>query len=284
MANIRYDTGTADDDFDAHETPFVPPHDTFASYNHQLYPVGQEHNWFDDNSPSTTVPCRNPAPYIPADSQQHYLLSGPFNFEPNDCFDPLVDQLSHLDMDSQYTDGQETLMLEQQPSSRSPMTEVMSDSSRFPTVDSPDSSGQLRCTFPSCTAKDEDKVFTGKGATSAHKRHMDSHTRPYICPDVQCPRHTNGFSRRDNLTSHKKTHENRKNRTQPLSGSASPLGVIGGSINATRRRNLRGMSGQERRRLMNTLLICVELGFDDEEEENDPENEFGVEGMEEDDD
>jgi hypothetical protein len=111
---------------------------------------------------------------------------------------------------------------------------------------------------------------------------MDSHTKPYICPHIQCPRHTNGFSRRDNLTSHKKIHENKKNRTHPLSESANPLGVIGGSINATRRKNLKEMSGQERRRLVNTLLICVELGFDGEDDENDPENESVMEGMEED--
>ncbi|KAF8542020.1 hypothetical protein BDD12DRAFT_908247 [Trichophaea hybrida] len=193
-------------------------------------------------------------------------------------------------MASEYANGLESLsqhdtvqpMSKQPPSSCSPMTEVIPDSSRLPSVDSP---AQLRCTFPFCTAKDEDKVFTGKGATSAHKRHMDSHTKPYICPDVQCPRHTNGFSRRDNLTNHKKLHDNRKNRTQPFTGSPSPHGVIGGSINATRRKNLKGMSGQERRRLMNTLLICVELGFDDEEEaHNDPETEFDVEGMEEDED
>lgn len=42
------------------------------------------------------------------------------------------------------------------------------------------------------------------------------------------------------------------------------------------------MSGQERRRLVNTLLICVELGFDGEDDENDPENESVIEVMEED--
>lgn len=33
---------------------------------------------------------------------------------------------------------------------------------------------------------------------------------------------------------------------------------------------------------MNTLLICVELGFDGEDNENDPENESVIEVMEED--
>ncbi|KAF8533213.1 hypothetical protein BDD12DRAFT_899917 [Trichophaea hybrida] len=194
-----------------------------------------------------------------------------------------------------------------QPSSPdSFMTKSSLHSSHCPSVNSP---AQLRCTFPSCTAKEEDKCFIGKGATSAYKsdtpapnalcydrpclmltvmcrRHMDSHTRPYICPYVECPRHTNGFSRRDNLTSHIKIHrDKKKSRSPPISEGASPLGAIGGNINATRRKNLKGMSGQERKRLMNTLLICVELGFEDEdEEENDPENEFDVEGMEEDED
>ncbi|KAF8241406.1 hypothetical protein K440DRAFT_643250 [Wilcoxina mikolae CBS 423.85] len=175
-------------------------------------------------------------------------------------------------------------LISDQPSSPSSlMTKSVSDSSHFPSVNPP---AQLRCTFPSCTAKEEDKCFTGKGATSAYKRHMDSHTRPYICPNVQCPRHTNGFSRRDNLTSHIKIHRNKKkNRSLPISEGASPLGAIGGNINAARRKNLKGMSGQERKRLMHTLLICVELGFDDEdEEENDPENVFDVDGMQEDED
>ncbi|KAF8542024.1 hypothetical protein BDD12DRAFT_826993 [Trichophaea hybrida] len=114
---------------------------------------------------------------------------------------------------------------------------------------------------------------------------MDSHTRPYICPDVQCPRHTNGFSRRDNLTSHMKIHQDKKrNRSFQTAEGINTLGVIGGNINSTRRKNLKGMTGEERRRLMDTLLICVELGFnDEEEEENDIENDSIAERMEEDD-
>lgn len=162
-------------------------------------------------------------------------------------------------------------------------TEIIAGTSRTSMISS---SVPLYCTYPSCTANEEDKVFTGKGATSAHKRHMDSHNKPYICPDVKCPRHTNGFSRRDNLANHIKIHRNKKKqRSVPISEVANPLGVLGGSTNASRPKGLRGMSGHERKKLMNTLLVLIELGFDDEhEDENDSVDDIDIEQMEEDED
>lgn len=176
--------------------------------------------------------------------------------------------------------------------------------SRSPSQTAAESSTTLRCTFLSCEAKEEDKVFTGKGATSAHKsvtvnpiyfriviailttgrRHMDSHTRPYMCPEVQCPRHTDGFSRLDNLKNHQKRHRKKVGRhTARVAAVSNPLGVLGGSINATHRKNLKVLSGHERRKLMNTLFLLIDLGFDDEEEdESAPEDGYDNEEMEED--
>jgi len=209
-----------------------------------------------------------------------------------------------------------------QPSSstetRNSLADVIEGSSRLAIIDSPP---PLRCTFPSCTAKEEDKVFTGKGATSAHKfvpflfplipntlcfiilcptrsmlnvesvtlitsrRHMDSHNKPYICPDVKCRRHTSGFSRRDNLANHMKSqHNKKKHRAASVSGVANPLGVLGGRVNENRRKNLEGMSGHDRRKLMDTLLILIDLGFNDGNEENNPENDIDTEEMEQDED
>jgi len=151
-------------------------------------------------------------------------------------------------------------------------------------------------------------VFTGKGATSAHKsvtfnprylpcmpsivtvtlttgrRHMDSHTRPYICPELQCPRNTNGFSRQDNLKNHVKMHRKKRGRHAAQAAAVSnPLGVLGGSINATHRKNLKVLSGHERRKLMNTLFLLIDLGFEDEDEdERAPEDGYDNEEMEED--
>jgi hypothetical protein len=115
---------------------------------------------------------------------------------------------------------------------------------------------------------------------------MDSHNKPYICPDVKCPRHINGFSRRDNLANHIKIHRNKKKqRSVPISEVANPLGVLGGGTDASRHKGLRGMSGHERKKLMNTLLVLIELGFDDEhEDENDSVDDIDIEQMEEDED
>jgi hypothetical protein len=116
---------------------------------------------------------------------------------------------------------------------------------------------------------------------------MDSHNKPYICPDAKCPRHTNGFSRRDNLANHVKIHRQRKKqRAVPILEVANPLGVLGGSISASHCKNLKRISGHERRKLMNTLLILIELGFDDEDEnenENDSVGHFDIEEMDDED-
>ncbi|KAF8243527.1 hypothetical protein K440DRAFT_664064 [Wilcoxina mikolae CBS 423.85] len=142
----------------------------------------------------------------------------------------------------------------------------------------------LRCTYQPCTAKEEDKIFIGKGAKSAHKRHMDGHTKPHTCPHVECPRHIRGFARRDNYNNHLKTHDNKKKkrRRNPASGHSNLLGVLGGGTSAGRR-GLQRMTPRQRGRLVNVLLMCVELGFEMEEDEDDDDGSDGEEETEEDD-
>lgn len=163
-------------------------------------------------------------------------------------------------------------------------------SSHFTTENGPQ--GFLRCTYPSCTAKEEDKIFTGKGAKSALKyvpyvrqclgppakpyhsltasrRHMDGHTKPYVCTEVGCPRRTRGFSRRDNYNNHLKTHQKKKHRRSTASSHSSPLGVLGGRTSAVRR-GLQRMTPRQRGRVLNLLLTCLELEIEvDEDEEDD---------------
>jgi hypothetical protein len=105
---------------------------------------------------------------------------------------------------------------------------------------------------------------------TASRRHMDGHMKPYVCPEVECPRHTRGFSRRDNYNNHLKTHRNKKKlRRSSASGHSSPLGVLGGGTSAGRR-GLQRMTPRQRGRLVNVLLMCYELGFEvDEDEEDD---------------
>ncbi|KAF8544883.1 hypothetical protein BDD12DRAFT_906103 [Trichophaea hybrida] len=88
----------------------------------------------------------------------------------------------------------------------------------------------FRCTHQSCTAKEEDREFTGKDAETAYKRHMNTHR--YICPVVHCPRHTKGFSRQDNWKTHLKTHRDR-NKCCSFREATSPE-PIGGRVGKRR--------------------------------------------------
>ncbi|KAF8532630.1 hypothetical protein BDD12DRAFT_868612 [Trichophaea hybrida] len=144
----------------------------------------------------------------------------------------------------------------------------------------------LRCTYQSCTAKEEDKIFIGKGAKSAHKRHMDGHTKPHTCPYPDCSRHTRGFARRDNFNNHLKTHQNKKkHRHRPASSHSSPFRVLGAGISAGHR-SLENMTSHQRGKVFSTLLKCIELGIvlEDENEEDeagfDNDEETEEDGME----
>jgi hypothetical protein len=99
---------------------------------------------------------------------------------------------------------------------------------------------------------------------------MDGHTKPHICPHPECPRHTRGFARRDNYNNHLKTHrDKKKHRRSTASGYSSPLGILGGGTSAGRR-GLQKMTPRQRGRLVNVLLMCVELGLEvDKDEEDD---------------
>ncbi|KAF8249825.1 hypothetical protein K440DRAFT_659826 [Wilcoxina mikolae CBS 423.85] len=82
----------------------------------------------------------------------------------------------------------------------------------------------FRCTHQSCTAKEEDRVFTGKDAEIAYK---------YICHVVHCPRHTKGFSRQDNWKTHLKTHRD-GNKCRSFRGTTSPEPTNGGRVGKRR--------------------------------------------------
>ncbi|KAI5801943.1 hypothetical protein FPQ18DRAFT_374250 [Pyronema domesticum] len=69
----------------------------------------------------------------------------------------------------------------------------------------------LHCTHPDCKASEAERTFSGSGARTAHRRHMDTHNKPYICPVVGCRRHTEGFSRKDNRNNHVKSHDRAAN-------------------------------------------------------------------------
>ncbi|KAF8542022.1 hypothetical protein BDD12DRAFT_979285 [Trichophaea hybrida] len=224
MANVNSDIGIADDDFEAFRTASDLSHDTFATYNKHLSPVEQTGMLFDGSRPSTTIP----APYTSVDPQQQYLLPQPFNFESNESFDPLVPQLSHHALASEYADSPEStrylLLVAQYCGAHThpvqQMRRTKSSAGRalqvhislFPHTQRP--YHQLRSYLRKITL------------LTAYRRHMDSHTKPYICPDVQCPRHTNGFFRRHNLISHITIHGDKKrNRSSPTSEGVSPLGV-----------------------------------------------------------
>jgi hypothetical protein len=86
-----------------------------------------------------------------------------------------------------------------------------------------DSPGVLRCEI--C----KNKAFTGKNAkqkyqcvtplsdisTDITRRHLNTHSLPFLCPYVTCDRNKRGFSRNDNLQRHLLTlHGGRRDTIQ----------------------------------------------------------------------
>ncbi|KAI5792748.1 hypothetical protein FPQ18DRAFT_402022 [Pyronema domesticum] len=67
-----------------------------------------------------------------------------------------------------------------------------------------------QCSDATCPQKD--KIFHGPGAKTAWRRHLNTHSKPFTCPEPHCSRHSegNGFSRKDNLNYHmSKKHPDR---------------------------------------------------------------------------
>jgi len=91
---------------------------------------------------------------------------------------------------------------------------------------------------------------------------MDTHNRPYKCPDRACARHLNGFSRRDNLNAHVKTHRRTSARDQRAPSDS--LLALGGHPKGIRKQ-LSRLTGGQRKRLFSVLLLCLEIGFEDED-------------------
>jgi hypothetical protein len=91
---------------------------------------------------------------------------------------------------------------------------------------------------------------------------MDAHKRPYKCPDSTCARHINGFARKDNLNAHVKTHRKAAARNQRV--PSDPLLALGSRPQGIRKQ-LSRLTGKQRKRLVSVLLLCLEIGFDDED-------------------
>jgi len=94
---------------------------------------------------------------------------------------------------------------------------------------------------------------------------MDAHHRPHKCPNVACERHTKGFSRRDNLNAHVKTHQ--KSPTRDQRSSSDPLARLMGRPSGIRKQ-LQRMSGYERKEIITVVLLCLEMGFDDDDRDD----------------
>jgi hypothetical protein len=116
---------------------------------------------------------------------------------------------------------------------------------------------------------------------------MDSHTKPYICPDGNCPRNKRGFSRKDNLNVHLQNHRKRKmnqRRHRELSGSprakreggnlrdtmlCGNLGdmLLGGVAAGRMGGRAKNLSTREKR-LLRIMKLMIEFVVDEENEEN----------------
>lgn len=60
-----------------------------------------------------------------------------------------------------------------------------------------------------CRKRCEDRIYVryllvkhSKTSLIGDRRHMNSHKRPFPCPEITCHRYAEGFSRRDNLKNH----------------------------------------------------------------------------------
>jgi hypothetical protein len=106
---------------------------------------------------------------------------------------------------------------------------------------------------------------------------MESHTKPYTCPDTKCKRNKNGFSRKDNLNVHLQNHRKakvgqRRNRERfgDLRGKRAGgdlCDMLLGGVTAGRVGGpVKGLSNGERTLL---LKLIIKLMVDDEDEEGD---------------
>jgi hypothetical protein len=99
---------------------------------------------------------------------------------------------------------------------------------------------------------------------------MDSHTKPYICPYVDCKRNSEGFSRRDNLNIHLKSHRsgNRKKHRRIRSPGAAD-----GSGGELRRIEKKAQRDKLRLMLKTTKALLRQMEEEEEEEEGDTSSE-----------
>ncbi|CCX05865.1 hypothetical protein FPQ18DRAFT_334096 [Pyronema domesticum] len=77
----------------------------------------------------------------------------------------------------------------------------------------------IRASTLTCPISTCGKAFIGLGTKAAYTRHVNAHKRPFTCPDIDCERHTKGFSRKDNLKTHReKKHPKTNNSKRRASG------------------------------------------------------------------
>ncbi|KAF8540013.1 hypothetical protein BDD12DRAFT_835516 [Trichophaea hybrida] len=71
---------------------------------------------------------------------------------------------------------------------------------------------------------------------------MDSHTKPYTCYHPNCKRYTEGFSRRDNLNIHLKSHRGSKGKKpRRMRSPEVDGGVSSGDLRRIERKRQRDM-------------------------------------------
>ncbi|KAF8544866.1 hypothetical protein BDD12DRAFT_813669 [Trichophaea hybrida] len=151
-------------------------------------------------------------------------------------------------------------------------TEVVASDSKSHVLKSNDSPVAFRCTYPSC--KDKHKVFAGKDAKRAHKRHMDAHLCPYVCPTTTCPRNKRGFTRKDNLMIHIQRHQEKKRprfARARSEGSTDLMTEVGQRYANISRGELQHLVEREVKRYVMKKLVSVTTLLRQMEEEEDDE-------------
>jgi hypothetical protein len=93
---------------------------------------------------------------------------------------------------------------------------------------------------------------------------MDSHTKPYTCHYVNCKRNTEGFSRRDNLNIHLKSHRG-SNRKKPRRIRSPGDGE--GSLSGGELRRIEKKAQRDKLRLMLKTTKALLRQMEEEEED-----------------
>ncbi|KAI5812680.1 hypothetical protein BZA77DRAFT_346835 [Pyronema omphalodes] len=133
-----------------------------------------------------------------------------------------------------------------------------------------------QCFIATCPQKD--KIFQGHGAKTAWRRHQNTHSKPFTCPEPHCGRHIkgHGFSRKDNLRDHiSKKHRKGNKRHVPNGDNRSGVSAIRQRSGMERRRTSRKLKDVLRslRNVLDTLEeACDQIVETDSEDEDDDDD------------